>query len=94
MRFVETGDSRLVPAPIAEFVGYHLHLAQQAPVHEVAASFFYGRERLIPEMFERIVAVLREHDIAAPTLIYYLDRHIEVDGDSHGPLAAQCLELL
>jgi hypothetical protein len=94
VRFVETQNFDDLPGPIADFVNHHLELARTGALHEVAASFFFGREKLIPEMFQSIVKVLRDNQIAAPTLIYYLDRHIEVDGDSHGPLAAKCLEIL
>jgi hypothetical protein len=94
MQFVETLDFRPLPPAISEFVGYHIELARTGSLPQVAASFFFGREKLIPDMFARIVEILRANAIEAPTLIYYLDRHIEVDGESHGPLAAKCLDLL
>jgi hypothetical protein len=60
--------------------------------HEVAASFLLGREALIPMMFERVLAVTHETD--APMLNWYLARHIEVDGDEHGPAGWRLLERL
>ena len=54
--------------------------------HITAAAFTYGRENLIPAMFRKInfdgLSVFR----------YYLERHIEVDGDSHGPMAERMLK--
>jgi hypothetical protein len=77
-----------------EFVSANLHIACSAPVHQVAAAFFYGREKAIPSMFEGITGPLKETTLNCPTLIYYLDRHIELDGDEHSHLAGQCLEIL
>lgn len=60
--------------------------AQDAP-HIVAATFAFGRETAIPSMFDRLVDQLDKAGIAAPTLKYYLNRHIQVDGEEHGPAA-------
>ena len=56
-------------------------------VHCAAASFTFGRETVIPAMFKRILRQLNINDYDAPKFHYYLERHIEVDGDEHGPLA-------
>jgi hypothetical protein len=92
--FLSTIDIQSIPAGAREFVEYNLNVAQHGHVVEVAASFFYGREKLIPEMFEVIVSTLKKENIHAPTLMYYLERHIEVDSGEHGPLAMKCLEHL
>ena len=83
-----------IPAPAKKFVKYNLEVATTGHVVEVASSFFYGREKLIPEMFEAIVQVLHRENIHAPKFLYYLKRHIEVDGDEHGPVAQKCLDIL
>lgn len=53
-----------------------------------AAVFTFGREDLIPQMF---ISFVRELHAQAPGKIsifkYYLERHIEVDGDHHSNLA-------
>ncbi len=53
-----------------------------------AAVFTFGREDLIPGMF---ISFVRELHATAPEQIsifkYYLERHIEVDGDHHAHLA-------
>ncbi len=92
--FMETLDFDLIPQGAREFVRFNLETATNGSVLEVASSFFYGREKLIPDMFEAIVQTLEKENVKAPTLIYYLKRHIEVDGGEHGPLAERCLDVL
>ena len=92
--FISTMDTSKIPAGVREFVTHNLQVAQYGHVVEVAASFFYGREKLIPGMFETIVEVLKKENINAPTFLYYLERHIEVDSGEHGPLAMKCLDFL
>jgi len=84
----------LIPYGARDFVKHNLDVAQNGHVVEVAASFFFGREKLIPQMFTTIVQILDQEKVQAPTLIYYLKRHIEVDGEEHGPLALKCLDFL
>ena len=45
-------------------------------------------------MFESIVSVMESNKVDCPTLIYYFKRHIELDGDEHGPMAEKCLTRL
>jgi hypothetical protein len=93
-KFLESGDLTLIPSGVREFVTHTLQLAQTGSVVEVASSFFFGREKLIPPMFQLIVDTLEKNQIQAPTFLYYLRRHIEVDSEEHGPLAMRCLESL
>jgi len=80
----------VVPAPSAAFVTATWDLVERAPVHCQAAAFAFGREDLIPEMFERVVAVERRgHRLG--TFLDYLKRHIQVDGEQHTPMAMQML---
>ena len=60
-------------------------------VVEVAAYFFFGREDIIPEMFERLLKLWDHGAVEVPYFAYYLKRHIELDGDSHGPWAREML---
>ena len=94
LQFVSSLHDSDLPDEVRPFVQFNLALAQDGEAHRVAAAFFYGREKLIPDMFESIVRILDQHQLECPTLIYYLKRHIELDGDEHGPLAEKCLELL
>ncbi|MGE7955711.1 DUF3050 domain-containing protein [Pseudomonas sp. NPDC089530] len=82
-------------APAARaFVRQTLHTAVQAPVHCVAAAFLHGRESVIPRMFQRLLDDWGIGIEQAPTFRYYLQRHIEVDSNAHGPAAQRLLERL
>ena len=83
-----------LPVGVSEFVSENLRVAQEGHPVEVASSFFFGREKLIPSMFTSIVEVLKKENVDAPTFLYYLERHIQVDGQEHGPLAMKCLDEL
>ena len=57
-----------------------------------SGQFFFGREDPIPEMFSKLVKTLDENKVECSTLKWYLNRHVEIDGESHGPQAALLLE--
>lgn len=80
-----------VAPKVQEFVTSTLHFCGMQP-HQVAAVFLYGREDIIPEMFKALLHELNLYsspDYAQLKL--YLERHIQVDGESHGPLARKML---
>jgi hypothetical protein len=77
---------------VARFVANTLHIALNAPTHCVAAAFLHGRESIIPSMFERLLQGSEIIDRQAPTLGYYLNRHIELDTQGHEPGAQRMLE--
>jgi hypothetical protein len=80
-----------VPPGVAEFVKETLRCATQGSLVEVASSFLFGREDVIPEMFERLLTLWGNAKAEVPHFAYYLERHIELDGDSHGPWAQEML---
>ncbi len=87
-------SSRASKAAI-QFVRNTMACVEHAPIHVVAGVFTYGREDLIPDMFISIVRELSEKGHSgAETLLYYLERHIEIDGDEHGPMALKMIEEL
>ncbi|MEU9508821.1 DUF3050 domain-containing protein [Micromonospora sp. NPDC048170] len=79
-----------VPAPSAAFAGTTWRIIETTPVHCQAAAFAFGREDLIPDMFTQVVAV-NERSRRLNTFVDYLERHIEVDGEQHTPMAMQML---
>jgi Protein of unknown function (DUF3050) len=83
-------DEVKVPAPAAEFVRLTWDFIENAPVHAQAAAFAFGREDLIPDMFEQVVHV-NERVGSLDTFVDYLSRHIQVDSEEHTPMAMQML---
>jgi hypothetical protein len=75
------------PAPAQAFVASTLATALHGRPEEVLGSFLHGREDVIPAKFSRLLAAWGLTETPAPAVVYYLRRHIELDGDSHGPAA-------
>jgi hypothetical protein len=83
-----------VPPGITDFVKGTVQCAIHGSVVEVASYFFFGREDVIPEMFKRLLKLWDHGAVEVPYFAYYLKRHIELDGDSHGPWAREMLMTL
>jgi Protein of unknown function (DUF3050) len=79
------------PVPATEFVSSTWGFIEDAPVHCQAAAFAFGREDLIPDMFDRVVEVNKGQGNQLGAFVDYLERHIEVDGEEHTPMAMQML---
>ena len=80
------------PDEAKRFVGDTFHVISGGKLHCIAAAFTFGREDLIPEMFKGFVRDLNR-DLAGDldTFVWYLERHIEVDGEEHGPMALRMI---
>jgi pyrroloquinoline quinone (PQQ) biosynthesis protein C len=64
-------------------------------LHEIGAAFTFGREDLIPDMFRAIVNDLdKNFPNKLDAFRYYLDRHIELDEETHTPMAMEMMEEL
>ena len=75
-------------SPEAAFVRDTFRILEQGKLHATAAAFTFGREDLIPEMFAGFIRSLdRELGGQLGTFLWYLERHIELDGEEHGPMA-------
>lgn len=84
-----------LPRPIVQFVANTFDLISTDSLCAIAAGFTYGREDLLPDVFQKIVQrVNQELAGSASTFVFYLERHIELDGDHHGPMAHQLLSVL
>lgn len=87
-----------VPGPAAAFVAQTLDVVARGRVWEIAAAFTFGREEAIPAMFGELVASLPGRGRCAEgsrfdssALRVYLERHIDVDGGKHAPLARRLM---
>ena len=80
-----------IPNPSREFMVHTFTLLKSDKPHEVAASLALGREHIIPSMFKSLLNRMEVTKEQAPIFHYYLTRHIELDGDSHGPLSMRLL---
>lgn len=90
--FVSIRISDLHPK-IKDFLDFTFRVIEQGKPHEIAAAFTFGREDLIPEMFTEILKNLKANfpEVDLSKLIYYFERHIELDADEHGPMAMQMI---
>ena len=84
-----------LPTEVQQFVNNTFETIQKQPVYVQAAVFTFGREDLIPDMFIEMVKDLAvTYSDKIGIFKYYLERHIEVDGDHHSHLATEMVETL
>lgn len=84
-----------VPEAAKAFLANTFEVLNGGKAYVQAAVFTFGREDLIPGMFLSFVAALQAQEPGRVDIFkYYLERHIEVDGDHHSHLAYQMTEEL
>ena len=85
---LEAVTSAQIPEGARAFLKTTFELIETGKLHALAAAFTFGREDLIPDMFRSLVRDLNAQNAGAlDTFVWYLERHIEVDGEDHGPLS-------
>ncbi len=84
-----------IPEAAKNFLRFTFEVIATDKPHVIAAVFTFGREDLIPNMFHTIVGDINERfPNQVEVFKYYLDRHIEVDGDHHSHLALEMVSEL
>jgi hypothetical protein len=93
--FVSIKQSQL-PEEIKAFLDFTFRVIEEGKPHKIAAAFTFGREDLIPDMFTEILNSFQHNfpETDLSKLIYYFERHIELDGDEHGPMALKMIDEL
>ena len=83
------------PSAAEAFVRDTFAYISTGDLHTIAAAFTFGREDLIPEIFKSFVRSL-DHSLSGQLepFLWYLERHIEVDGEEHGPMALRMVSNL
>jgi len=78
------------PKEASDFVNFTFEIIDSNKDYLQSAIFTFGREDLIPGMFISMVNdIHRNFPNNIAIFKYYLERHIEVDGDQHSHLALQ-----
>lgn len=90
--FIAIKQSNLHPK-IKAFLDFTFRIIEEGKTHKIAAVFTFGREDLIPNMFTEILKNFQQNfpETDLSKLIYYFERHIELDADEHGPMAMQMI---
>ena len=80
------------PKAAQDFVKTTMKIAEAGSTHAIAAAFTLGREDVIPVMFQSLVVKLNEQFPGELSLFQdYLDRHIKLDEERHGPMSLHML---
>ena len=73
---------------IKEFLNFTFKTIYSNQLHKIASIFTFAREDIIPNMFINIVSnISKNSKTDLSTLLYFLNRHIELDKNSHGPMS-------
>ena len=94
--FVSNVSSTNIPSVndgVDAFLKTTFDVIESNETHKIASAFTFGREDLIPDMF---TAIVNEYNTEnnLDKFVYYLERHIELDGGEHGPLALELISNL
>lgn len=80
-----------VPKPAQYFMAETKSFIDSDKPWVMCAALALGREDLLPEQFQSVLNQLEVIEIPSPTFNWYLARHVEIDGNEHGPAARRLL---
>lgn len=90
--FYSALDHCNVPTPAYKFMQTTFDFIDSGDAHVIAGAFCFGRETIIPKMFTRLAEQLNITKQDCPKFHYYLERHVHVDGEEHGPASLAMVE--
>lgn len=77
---------RILPSELTKFVNATFSTINSNDIPFISGYFYYGREDPIPTMFSRIIENICD-DYNCTFMRLYLQRHINLDADKHGPMS-------
>lgn len=87
-------SSELVPSAASNFM-HSTFSFLEGTLEEATSAFLFGREAIIPEMFQAVLDGFAQKGRVAPeSFTLYLQRHIELDGEEHSALGEQLLAMV
>lgn len=89
-----TLQTEIAPFASREFMKTTFGFINSDKPHLIAAAFALGREHIIPKMFRSLLEKMAIKREDTEVFHYYLERHIELDTDHHGPMSLKMLEIL
>lgn len=96
LKMMERNDnflqSNLIPKSCKHFISETFNIINRKKPNEIAAYFCFGREKIIPDLFQSILTKSEIQKEKSPIFNFYLQRHIEIDGDHHGPIALEMIQ--
>ncbi|MFT7859782.1 MAG: DUF3050 domain-containing protein [Sulfurimonas sp.] len=90
----EALKTEIAPQASCEFMKTTFGFIESDKPHLIAAAFALGREHIIPKMFRALLEKMAIKQEDTKVFHYYLERHIELDSDHHGPMSLKMLEIL
>jgi len=86
-------DELDIYSEVKDFVKFDLDIALSGNLSKIVGGFALGREKVIPNIFSYIIPCI-DHNDSTKKLLTYLKRHVDVDGDRHGPLSIKLLDTI